>query len=268
MSIAAVIISFNEERNIHDCIASVHDFCDEVIVLDSGSTDRTREIAETFPRVRFSAHPFDGHIEQKNRALALARTDWVFCLDADERVSPELARSIQEFCREGTGSVARVKRLTYHMGRPIRHGGWYNARIRLLRPDAGRWGGENPHDEIRPRERNRGPVLDGDLIHYSFLDLSDQIQTINKFSSIVAFTRQAHGRPFRTLKLVFKPVSKFLEMYLFKAGFLDGMPGFIVAVASAFSTFLKWAKLYELSRGNIERPSNLRPDYQVTLKQK
>ncbi|MBE7437721.1 MAG: glycosyltransferase family 2 protein [Spirochaetales bacterium] len=263
MTLAAVIITFNEERNIHDCIASVHDFCDEIIVLDSGSTDRTREIAGSFPKVKFSVHPFDGHIEQKNRAMALAVSDWLFCLDADERVSPDLSRSIQEFCRSEKGSMARVRRLTYHLGRPIRHGGWYNARIRLLRRGSGLWGGENPHDEIIPQGKGRPLLLEGDLVHYSFLDLSDQIQTINKFSSIVAFTRKGKGRSFRLGKLLLKPPAKFLEMYLFKAGFLDGMPGFIIAVASAFSTFLKWAKLYELSRGNLERPSNLRPDYRA-----
>ena len=142
----------------------------------------------------------------------------------------------------------------------------YNARYRLIRRNCGRWGGENPHDQIFVNSRkswnaNMGPVLKGDLIHYSFTDLSDQVGTINKFSSITAFMRSGAGRRFSFLKMLFKPLSKFVETYLLKAGFLDGIPGLIIAVSSSYSTFLKWAKLYELERTKVERPSNLRADY-------
>ena len=267
--LSAAIITFNEEKQIADCIASVHDFCDEVLVLDSHSTDRTREIAVSFPKVRFLAHDFDGHIQQKNRALDHTRGRWIVSLDADERVTPELAASIQAFIRENPEAQGvRLPRLTYHMGRYIRYGGWYNARVRLIRRGQGRWGGENPHDQIflkdAPRwKANIGPRLKGDLIHYSFKDLSHQVDTINKFSSIVSFTRAGRSKSYSFWKLVFKPLSKFLEMYIFKAGFLDGTPGLVIAVSSAYSTFLKWAKLYELKHTDIERPSNLRADYKV-----
>lgn len=267
--LSAAIITYNEEKQIRDCIASVHDFCDEVLVLDSNSTDRTREIAESFDKVRFLTHAFDGHVQQKNRALDLTKGRWIVCLDADERVTPELAGSIRAFIEKkpDAGGV-RVPRLTYHMGRMIRHGGWYNARVRLVRRGRGRWGGENPHDQIFlegvPRwKANLGPVLKGDLIHYSFTDLAHQVDTINKFSSIVAFTRAGRSKSFSFLKLFFKPISKFLEIYFFKAGFLDGTPGLVIAVSSAYSTFLKWAKLYELQKTDLERPSNLRADYSV-----
>lgn len=267
--LSAAIITFNEEKRIHDCIASVHDFCDEVLVLDSNSTDRTREIAESFAKVRFLTHPFDGHVQQKNRALDLTRGAWIFCLDADERVTPELAASVLAFIeKHPEADGVRVPRLTYHMGRYIRHGGWYNARVRLIRRGRGRWGGENPHDQIfledAPRwKANLGTRLKGDLIHYSFTDLSHQVDTINKFSSIVAFTRAGKSKSFSFLKLFFKPLSKFLEIYVFKAGFLDGTPGLVIAVSSAYSTFLKWAKLYELRKTELERPSNLGASYQV-----
>ncbi|MBI3396740.1 MAG: glycosyltransferase family 2 protein [Spirochaetia bacterium] len=269
VTMTAAIITFNEERRIRDCIASVHDFCDEVLVLDSFSTDATEQIARSFPKVHFLAHAFDGHVQQKNRAIDLSRGKWILSLDADERVTPELAASIQRFIADNPDAKgARVKRLTLHLGRPIRHGGWYSARYRLIRKGLGRWGGENPHDEIfldgeAKWSKNLGRALDGDLLHLSFVDLSDQINTINKFSSIVAFTRAGRGKKASVFKMVFKPISKFIECYFIKLGFLDGVPGFIIAASSSFSTFLKFAKVYEIKDVGVERPSNLRADYRV-----
>lgn len=272
--ISATIITYNEERQIERCIASVHDWCDEVIVLDSHSTDRTRELATAFPKVKFAVHDFDGHIQQKNRAIDMAAGPWIFSLDADEEATPELAKSAREFVDSPANEAAqgvRIWRTTWHLGRFIRRSGWRNARYRLFRKGEGVWGGENPHDQVfikgRPRwQRNRGPALRGDLIHYSFRDLSHQIDTINKFSSIIAFTRAERGTRFSPFKLLYKPLSKFNELYIFKRGFLDGMPGFIIAVSSAYATFLRWAKLYELRRTDLERPSNLRADYRVPQK--
>ncbi|MCB1320607.1 MAG: glycosyltransferase family 2 protein [Leptospiraceae bacterium] len=268
-TISAVIITYNEEAQIADCIRSVHDWCDEVLILDPHSTDRTAEIAGQFSKVKFRTHDFDGHVQQKNRAIEYSRGDWVFSLDADERASPELAEAVRTFVRiHPNAPGARIKRLTYHLGRYIRHGGWYNARYRLIRRGEGIWAGENPHDSIRIRNQStwqmlRSPILNGQLIHYSFKDLSDQVDTINKFSSIVAFTRAGRGKRASILKMLVKPVSKFVEMYVVKAGFLDGVPGFIIAISSAYSAFLKWAKLYELRKTEIKRPSNLRAGYQV-----
>jgi glycosyltransferase involved in cell wall biosynthesis len=268
--LSAAIITYNEAARIGDCLRSVADFCDEIVVLDSFSTDETEKIARSFPSVVFAKHKFDGHVQQKNRAIELCRGRWVFSLDADERATPELAISIREFIKTYPDERgARVRRLNYHLGRFIRHSGWYGARTRLVRKGLGEWGGENPHDALilagdPPSKANRsGPVLKGDLIHYSFRDLSDQIDTINKFSSIVAFTRGGRGKAPSALALLFKPLSKFIEIYFFKRGFLDGMPGFVIAAASSFSTFLKWAKLWELNRTDVKRPSNLRADYSV-----
>lgn len=270
IELSVAIITYNEEKQIGDCIATVHDWCDEVVVLDSFSNDRTRQIAESFSKVRFDTHDFDGHVQQKNRAINYSRGRWILCMDADERVTPQLAQSIREFITlQPEADGARILRLTRHLDRFIRHSGWYNARYRLIRRGRGAWGGENPHDQIilKGREgwnKNQGTILKGDLIHYSFTDLSDQINTINKFSSITAFTRAGRqDRRFSIFWMLAKPVSKFLEIYLFKRGFLDGIPGLIIAISSAFSTFLKWAKLYELQRSSLERPSNLRADYQV-----
>lgn len=256
-TLSAAIITYNEEGNIQACLDSVTDLADEIIVLDSFSKDGTETICRANPKVRFSQHPFDGHIEQKNRALEMCSSDWILCLDADERVSPELRASIEALLRRNP-DVAGVKfpRLTYHMHRAIRHGGWYpNARYRLVRRGMADWGGENPHDKLILK--GKGIKIKGDLIHFTARDLSDQVKTINNFSSIVALTRYNNGRNFRLWRLLFKPVSKFLEIYLLKGGFLDGMQGFIIAVSSSFSSFLKEAKLYELSVLGSDKPSNL-----------
>ncbi|MBW7856828.1 MAG: glycosyltransferase family 2 protein [Leptonema sp. (in: Bacteria)] len=267
--ISVTIITYNEEKNIADCIRSVEKIADEIIVLDSFSTDQTESIATGFEKVRFQTHSFDGHVQQKNRAITLCKNDWVLSLDADERLSSELAEEILKLNFDQINSSEtvgfRIPRLTFHMGRPIRHSGWYpQRRYRLFKKQFSKWQGENPHDYIVVD--GKGLSLKGDIIHYSFTDLTAQIETINKFSSIVAFNRYHAGRPFQLLKSIFKPVSKFIEIYIFKLGFLDGFPGFTIALASAFSTFLKFAKIFEIDRNYIERPSNLRADYQPQTK--
>jgi glycosyltransferase involved in cell wall biosynthesis len=256
--ISVAIITYDEERNLGDCIRSCEEIADEIVVLDSFSSDRTEAVARSFPKVRFAQHPFDGHVQQKNRALALCRNDWVLSLDADERLTPELRDEIRAV-EPGERAGFRVARLTFAMGRPIRHCGWYPQRkVRLFDRTRARWAGENPHDFIVV-DGPRGDLA-GDLLHHSFLDLAHQVDTVNRFSSIVAFNGRHAGRRFALAAAVVKPFAKFLEIYLLKRGFLDGFPGFTVAVSSAFSAFLKIAKRYELDRG-LARPSNVRPDY-------
>lgn len=256
-SLSAAIITYNESENIGDCLASVADFVDEIVVLDSYSSDDTEQICRRFEKVTFHQHPFDGHIQQKNRALALCTSEWILSVDADERVTPELRRSIETFLASSPNvDGAKFPRLAYHMHRFIRHGGWYpNARYRLVRKGRARWGGENPHDKLILD--GRGKKLTGDLLHYSDRDLSDQVATINAFSSIAALTRYNKGKRFHLWRLLVKPISKFIEMYGIKRGFLDGMQGFIIAVSSAYSSFLKEAKLYELDVLGSDKPSNL-----------
>lgn len=262
--LSVAIITYNEEARIADCIESVHEFADEIIVLDSFSTDATEKIAKSYKKVKFAQQKFEGHIEQKNDAIEMCSGSWILSLDADERVTQKLSRQIQQFLKEKQHDYdgVRIPRLTYHMGHFIRHSGWYPLhRFRLFRKGMAKWTGENPHDYIEMKPGSRSLKVSGDILHYSFKDLSDQVDTINKFSSIVSFTRHRRGQKYSWLKVLFKPVSKFWEIYLFKRGFLDGVPGFVIAVASSFSTFLKYAKIYELEKKVIQRPSNLRADY-------
>jgi len=177
LKLSAAIITYNEENNIQACLDSISDFVDEIIVLDSFSTDNTESICRNNPKVRFFQHPFDGHIEQKNRALEKCTSEWIFCIDADERVTPQLRASIVSLI-EASPDLAGVKfpRLTYHMKRFIRHSGWYpHARYRLVRKGMAVWGGENPHDKLIVKG-NVGKI-NGDLIHMTATDLSQQVDT-------------------------------------------------------------------------------------------
>ncbi len=260
---SVAIITFNEEENLPACLESVVEIADEIVVLDSYSTDRTAAICSETPKLKFFQHPFDGHIQQKNRALKKCSGPWILCLDADERVSPELSRSLQQFLQDPPEDVAGVKfpRRSFHMHRYIRHGGWYpNARYRLIRKGRARWGGENPHDKILLD--GPGRCIAGDLIHFPEKDLSDQVQTINQFSSIAALMRYNRGRRYRLWRLLLKPVSTFLSMYVVKRGFLDRTQGFVIAVSSAYSTFLKEAKLFEMDVLKSDKPSNLSDRFQ------
>jgi glycosyltransferase involved in cell wall biosynthesis len=261
-TLSVAIITYNEENRIQACLDSVHDLADEIIVLDSFSKDATESICRRYAKVLFSQHPFDGHIEQKNRALEKCSCEWILSLDADERVTPELGRSIQAFLATNPEDVAGAKfpRLAYHMHKHIRHGGWYpNARYRLVRKNKAFWGGENPHDRLILA--GKGTRIKGDLIHLTNLDLSDQVTTINNFSSIVALMRYNKGKRYHLWRLLLKPVSKFLECYLLKFGFLDGTQGFIIAVSSSYSSFLKEAKHFEMDVLGSGKPSNLSNHY-------
>jgi glycosyltransferase involved in cell wall biosynthesis len=263
--LSVAIITYNEEYHIQNCLDSVKELADEIIVLDSLSTDETESICRKNALVKFSQHPFDGHIQQKNRALNMCTGEWILSIDADERVSPELRRSIESFLLQNPGNIAGVKfpRLAYHMHRYIRHGGWYpNTRYRLVRKGKAFWGGENPHDKLLLK--GKGAKIKGDLIHYTERDLSDQVNTINHFSSIAALMRYNKGKRYRLWRLLFKPISKFLETYILKFGFLDGTQGFIIAISSSYASFLKEAKQFEMDVLGSDKPSNLSQLYEKT----
>lgn len=262
MTLSAAIITYNEEENIQDCLDSVTDIVDEIVVLDSFSTDATEAICRRNPKVRFSQHNFDGYMQQKNRALEKCSSEWILCLDADERVTPELRSSIKKFLRRETDLVGvKFPRLTFHLHRYIRHGGWYpNARYRLIRKDMAYWGGGTVHEKVILK--GKGGKIKGDLLHLTAKDLSHQVDTINKFSSIVALNRYNKGRRYHLWRLLLKPISKFLELYFLKLGLLDGTQGFIIAVSSTYASFLREAKLYELSVLGSEKPSNLSSQYE------
>lgn len=243
--ISACIISFNEERKIHRCLESVK-WCDEIVVLDSFSTDRTVDVCRRYTdKIHQSA--WLGYVGQRNLVREMAQHSWILVLDSDEEVSPGLREEILAEFEKGVGSHVGYEfpRLVYYNGRWIHHGEWYpDVKLRLFKKEHGRSEGEEPHDRIEvkgPVKRLKNPVW-----HYTYDDIRDQLDTMNRFSGITAQQRFLKDRPFRWLDLLFRPAFRFLKGYILRGGFLDGAHGFIIAGLSSFGVFAKYAKLWEL----------------------
>lgn len=246
--ISACITAANEERNIRRCLESVT-WADEVVVVDSFSTDGTPEICREYTD-HVHQHRWLGYIGQKNLIKDMACGPWILFVDADEEISPALRDEIlREFESGASAQYAGYEfpRLVWYLGRWIRHGDWYpDVKLRLFRKDKGRCGGREPHDRISVD----GPVrrLRGDMFHYTYADVSDQLATINRFTSITAQGWRRDGRTFRLIDLLFRPGLRFLRSYVLRLGFLDGLPGLVVALMVAQGVFVKYAKLWDLSR--------------------
>jgi glycosyltransferase involved in cell wall biosynthesis len=243
VKLSVVIITYNEERNIERCILSVKDIADEIVVVDSLSADKTEEICLRYG-VRFVQHAFAGYIEQKNWAKDQASYDFVLSLDADEALSDELKASIMAIKENPTFDGYYFNRLTNYCGQWIRYCGWYpDRKLRLWDRRKGTWKGENPHDEFFLEDGAKKQYLTGDLLHYSFYTVEQHLKTINKFSSIKARRMFERREKPNCFKVMFAPGFKFFRDYIIKLGFLDGYFGYLICRNSAYSTFLKYAKL-------------------------
>ena len=246
--LSGCVITRNEADRIEDCLASL-DFCDELIVVDSGSTDRTREIAEGFG-ARVSQHPFGGFGAQKNRAVELAANDWVLCLDADERVTPELREEITVLRHAGFPDKVgwSFPRLSNYLGTWVRRGTWYpDAQLRLYARRHAAWGGNPPHEKVLAD----GPVgqLTGDMQHYPYRTFDEHLATIDRYTTIMAKDMHERGRRAGALDLVLRPAVRFVRFYVLKLGFLLGWKGLLLACLAAHYVRLKYAKLMFLQAG-------------------
>jgi len=244
--ISAVIITFNEQDNIEQCLKSIIDIADEIIVLDSFSTDKTEEICKKY-NVNFKQHAFDGHIQQKNRVIEAAQYNYVLSLDADEVLSEELKKSILEVKQNLSFDSYYFNRLNYFCGKAIKHSGWYpDKKIRIWNKNKALWGGVNPHDTVVLQKNTSKLFLKGNLLHYTFNTIEQHLNQINKFSTIKATTAFANNKKTNILKIIFKPPVAFFIQYIIKGGFLDGFFGFIICKNSAYAEFLKQIKLKQL----------------------
>ena len=245
--VSACIIAGNEEDRLGECLASL-DFCDEVLVVDSRSKDRTREIAAE-SGARVIERDWPGHVAQKEFAIREAKHDWVFCIDADERVSPELAAAIERARVQGFSGAAgfEVSRVSRYLGRWIRHGTWYpDWKLRLFDRRRGAWGGRNPHDHVRVE----GPVtrLDGELRHDPYRSFGDHLRTIETYTTTMADEMRREGRRARFRDVVLRPPARFFVFYVVRRGFLDGWRGLLLAYLAAHYVRLKYAKLWIAER--------------------
>lgn len=246
--ISVVIITFNEEKNIGRCIDSVLPVADDVVVIDSFSSDKTEEIVLE-KGCRFIQHQFEGHIQQKNWAITQAQYPHILSLDADEALSETLQKEILAVKEAWDSDAYYFNRLTNYCGKWIKHCGWYpDQKLRLWDSRKGKWDGTNPHDKFEIFEGGTKKYLKGDLYHYSYYTISQHILQIENFTSISAEEAVRKGKSMNIIGLLLKPIWKFIRDYFFRLGILDGYYGFVICKLSAFATFSKCLKIIEFTK--------------------
>lgn len=247
-SLSVILITKNEQENIRECLESVR-WADEIIVVDSGSTDKTVEYTRKYTKKIFERE-WQGFGATKNFALSKAKGEWVLSIDADERVTPELATEIQKVVQSRTTRFVGYSfpRKAFFLGRWIKHCGWYPGRVvRLFRRNAGTFTDSQVHESLRVA----GAVgeLSADLLHFTDPNLFHYFQKLNRYTSLAVDEMAARNESFSLSQLVFRPLWTFIRMYMIKLGFLDGIEGFILCVLSSCYVFTKYAKLWEAQQG-------------------
>lgn len=254
--LSLAIVAHNEEHNIARCLESASDLAEEIVVIDSGSTDRTPEIARSFG-AKVIHQDWLGHRDQKNVAASHCTRPWILTLDCDEFLSSKLRASIASFFNDRLSEKfdgAWCNRKTWFLDRWIAHGDWYpDRKLRLVRREKAKWGGSSEHGKIEMH----GPTtqLVGDLYHDSFPSMNRYIDKINVFSDVFLERQNQQGARWSFLQNVMRPPWRFFRAYVLRRGFLDGFPGFWIAVATAFSTFVRYSRQYEeeARRNNTSR---------------
>jgi glycosyltransferase involved in cell wall biosynthesis len=242
--ISVVIITYNEERNIARCLESVASVADEIVVLDSFSKDRTKEICASYG-VKFYEHAFDGHIQQKNRAITYASHPYILSLDADEALDDTLKASILAVKVNWTHDGYYMNRLTNYCGHWVRHCNWYpDTKLRLWDSRKGSWTGINPHDkyELKDGDKNTKHIK-GDILHYSYYSVEDHYKQVEYFTNIASKAFVEAGKKAPLYKLLLNPFAKFVDHYVIHLGFLDGKAGYLISKISAYATYLKYKKI-------------------------
>lgn len=247
--LSVYVLTYNNEDTIERCLKSVL-WVDEIVVVDHFSRDQTPEICRRYA-TKFFQKQWTNYRDEYNFAASLTSNEWLMFLDSDEEVPLELAREIQEELGKEDHYVGyKVPRMTFYLGRWIRHGGWYpDYKLRIYRRDRGKWQGET----FDPKVVVDGPVkkLKNPCLHYSFRDLEDHLERMNLYSGLFARTKRKRGP--LIVNLLVRPMFRFLRNYLLKGGFLDGIPGLIAATMSSYYVFLKYAKTWELQ--NVKPPN-------------
>jgi (heptosyl)LPS beta-1,4-glucosyltransferase len=248
MKISAKINVFNEEDNIAECCEGLS-WADEIVIVDSNSTDRTLEIARRYTDRIFNRE-FKGYKDKHQYSDSQTTGDWIFWIDADERVTPELRSSIEGLRKRDSADLPegfRIARRTHYLGRWILHSGWYpDYQMRLYRKSASYWDGIAPHETARVR--GRVETLPGELLHFTRRDLSEHHRVLDEYTTLAAEALERDGRKVGTADLFVLPISAFTRSYVVKQGFRDGVQGLIIAIFTAYSVFLKYAKVWERKR--------------------
>jgi glycosyltransferase involved in cell wall biosynthesis len=262
--LSVTVVAKNEATDLGAALASVA-FADEIVVVDSHSTDETVTIARQYTD-RVVIHDWLGHVEQKNYAASLASHDWILSLDADERVTPALAEEIRATLRADPPQAAfRIPRVTWHLGRWVRSTDWYpDPQDRLYDRRRARWTGRYVHEGLT--KTGASGRLSGEIQHYAYRDIADHLETIDRYTTLAARQMHEDGRRSGLLQLAGHPPLAFLRNYLARGGIRDGIPGFIISSMNAYYVFLKFAKLWELEssrfkvQGSVRATQNPEPE--------
>jgi glycosyltransferase involved in cell wall biosynthesis len=244
-TLSAVILTKNEAANIERCILSLLDLCEEIIIIDSCSTDNTKALALQYPKVQFIERPFVDYSDAKNYGNKLASSQWILSIDADEALSVELQQSIAEIKKGTTADGFRINLRPNYCGQWIRHSGWYpETKLRIWRKECAQWVGAI-HETV-DFKGNTPKLLKGDLLHFSYPTIASHAEKINRYSELMAkdYFKSGKKKP-GLLKLIISPIAAFFKKYLIQQGFRDGYYGFVIAVLSSVYVFLKYAKLRE-----------------------
>lgn len=246
IKLSVVIITYNEEKNIGRCLKSIKGLADEILVVDSFSEDRTREISLKHG-ARVVKHHFTGHIEQKNWAFGRASFHHILSLDADEVLSDTLKKSIRNTKQNWKYDGYFFNRMNNYCGKWIKHGSWYpDPKLRLIDRRKGQWTGINPHDRFELVSVSKKQRLNGSLLHHSYSSIPEHLKQINRYTEIIATSYFHEGIRSNLLKIIFNPTWKFFRNYFLRLGFLDGFYGFVLNANIAYETFLKYIKLWQI----------------------
>jgi glycosyltransferase involved in cell wall biosynthesis len=245
MDISVVIITYNEEKQLEATLKSVSDIASEIVVVDRFSDDDTVKLAKKYTD-RVFQREWTNFSNQKNFGNSKTSFPWIFSLDADERISPELREEIL-LLKEGEPECSgfSMPRKAYYLGRWIRHGGWYpDRKLRLFRKDSARWEGEYVHESLVIDGKVN--VLHGALHHFTYRGIRDHLERINVYSDLEAQKLYARKKKCRWYHLAILPFLNFLKSYIWRAGILDGFAGFVIATLRGYSVFVRYAKLKEI----------------------
>ena len=244
--LSVVIITFNEESNIERCLNSVKNIADDIVIIDSYSNDRTKELSEKLG-ARVILQKFLGHIEQKNFAITQAKYPFILSLDADEAIDEKLEKEIIKIKQNRFSDGYTINRYNNYIGKWIDHGAWKSdVKLRLWDSRNGKWGGLNPHDVFEMKDGVSITKIKGNILHWSYKSVQEHQSKIEYFSDIAAKAYKKKGKKSSWFKILFSPCYRFVRDYLFKLGFLDGKYGFIIAKLAAYEVYLKYKKLKEM----------------------
>lgn len=245
MNISVVLITYNEEKNLVRTLTSVKSFADEIIIVDSGSTDNTKKIAESFG-AKFFFEDWSGYGKQRNSAIKKAKGKWILNIDADEEISSELGKRLVKIAlEESEKEVFEINRISVCFGKKIKYGGWGTSyAVRFFRNGSGYFDNNTVHEKFETK--NKIYKLKENIFHHSYLTLEDYFKKFNRYTTEGAIEYYKNRKKVGWVDIVLNPMYKFLRMYFFRLGFLDGKEGFLLASTSSLYTMVKYYKLYEI----------------------